>query len=129
MEPLEALRVALRFVKPGGWVLLNTHIWYPMDVTAGGMAYPSLESIIDALRRLEASVLSLDATKLAIQAGDDRTANCVMLGGLFALGEVDVTEENLFRAMKDRWPSHLVEVNQKAYQLGYESVSSGKGET
>jgi len=127
MEPLEALRRALKFLKPGGWVLLNTHPWYPVDVTAGGMEYPSLESIVDALQRLGGKVLTVDATDLALEAGSARSANVVMLGGLLALGELDVTEESLFQAMEDRWSSHLVEVNQRAYQLGYQYAGEHKG--
>jgi indolepyruvate ferredoxin oxidoreductase beta subunit len=128
MEPLEGLRRALKFLKPGGWVLLNTHPWYPVDVTAGGMEYPSLESILDALQRLGGRVFTINATDLALQAGSSRSANVVMLGGLFALGEVDVPEENLFQAMEERWPSRLVEVNRKAYQLGYQYILEHKGQ-
>lgn len=127
MEPLEGLRQALRFLKPGGWVLLNTHPWYPVDVSAGGMQYPRMENIIDALRRLGARVFTMDATDLALQAGSERAANVAMLGGLFALGEVDVTEKSLFQAMEDRWPSQLIEVNRKAYQLGRQYVLERKG--
>lgn len=126
MEPLEALRRALKFLKPGGWVLMNTHPWYPVDVTAGGMEYPSLECIVDALQQLDGHVFTLDATDLALQAGNSRTANVAMLGGLFALGELDITEENLFQAMEEHWPSRLAEVNRKAYQLGYQYVSKRK---
>jgi len=122
MEPLEGLRVALKFLKPGGWVLLNTQPSYPVDVTAGGMRYPSLESVIVAIERLEGHVLTVGATALALEAGSSRSANVVMLGGMFALGEVDITEEKLFRAMEERWPSRLIEINRKAYGLGYEYI-------
>jgi indolepyruvate ferredoxin oxidoreductase beta subunit len=92
------------------------------------MEYPSLESILDALQRLGGRVFTINATDLALQAGSSRSANVVMLGGLFALGEVDIPEENLFQAMEERWPSRLVEVNRKAYQLGYQYVLERKGQ-
>jgi len=122
MEPLESLRVAVRFLKPGGWVLLNTRPWYPVDVAVGRQVYPSVESIVDGLKKLDAHVLTVDATDLALQAGDARAANTVMLGGLFALGVVDISEESLFSAMADRWSSRLVEMNRKAYNLGYQAA-------
>ena len=122
MEPLEGLRRALKYLKPGGWVLLSTRPWYPVDVSAGGMTYPSLDNIVDAIKRLGGRVLTIDATELAIAAGSSRSANVVMLGGLFALRKVDTTEENLFRAMEERWPSRLVGINRKAYKLGYDYV-------
>ncbi len=129
MEPLECLRVAVQYLRPGGWALLNTHPWYPVDVAVGRAQYPSLESILGGLDRLEASVVTLDATELALQAGNARAANTVMLGGLFALGTLDLSEDNLFKAMEERWPDRLVNINHKAYDLGYRAVSESIGET
>jgi indolepyruvate ferredoxin oxidoreductase beta subunit len=129
MEPLEGLRVASRFLKPSGWALINTRPWLPVDVAVGRVEYPAIESIADGLGKLGGSVISLDATELALQAGNARTANTVMLGGLFALGILDLSEANLFAAMEKRWPEHLVQVNRKAYALGFEAVSASLGET
>jgi indolepyruvate ferredoxin oxidoreductase beta subunit len=128
MEPLEGLRVAIKFLKPGGWMLVNTHPWYPVDVTAGGMPYPSMESILDALKRLGAQVFVMDATELALRAGSERSANMVMLGGVLAFGELDTTEKSLFEAMEERWPTRLVQINRKAYALGHEYVLEHKGQ-
>lgn len=123
MEPLEGLRRTVQFLKPGGWVLLNTRAWYPVDVSAGGMKYPSLDSIVQAIRRLGGHVLTFDATELALTAGSSRSANVVMLGGLFALGKTEVSEQSLLQAIEERWPARLVEINRKAYKLGHEHVS------
>lgn len=128
MEPLEGLRVALRFLKPGGWVLLNTRPWLPVDVTVGRAEYPSQERILHAFGRLEASVVTLDATELALRAGNARAANTVMLGGLMSLGLLDLSEEKLFKAMDALWPARIVQVNLEAYRLGYEQVARFLGE-
>jgi indolepyruvate ferredoxin oxidoreductase beta subunit len=127
MEPLEALRVALPFLKPGGWVLLNTRPWYPVDVAVGRVEYPSLDDILDGLSKLEASTVQLEATELALEAGNARAANTVMLGGLFALGLLNLSEQSLFRAMEERWPDRLVDINRKAYALGHQAVSETVG--
>jgi indolepyruvate ferredoxin oxidoreductase beta subunit len=128
MEPLEALRVAVPFLKPGGWVLLNTRPWYPVDVAVGRVEYPSLEDILNGLRRLEASTLQLEATELALEVGNARAANTVMLGGLFALGLLGLSEKSLFQAMEELWPDRLVVINRKAYALGYQAVLETMGE-
>ena len=86
MEPLEGLRVAAQFLKPGGWALINIHPWVPVDVAVGRVEYPPVPRIVEGLEKLGASVISLDATALALQAGNSRAANTVLLGGLFALG-------------------------------------------
>ena len=129
MEPLEGLRVAAQFLKPGGWALINSRPWMPVDVAVGRVEYPAVESIVDGLGKLGASVVSLDATELALEAGNARAANTVMLGGLFALGVLDLSEENLFGAMEERWTERLVKVNRRAYSLGYRTVSASLGET
>jgi len=129
MEPLEGMRVAAQFLKPGGWALINTRPWMPVDVAVGRAEYPPLERIVEGLGRLGASVVSLDATELALEAGNARAANTVMLGGLFALGALALSEENLFRAMEERWTERLVEVNRTAYSLGYQAVSASLGKT
>jgi indolepyruvate ferredoxin oxidoreductase beta subunit len=128
MEPLEGLRVAVRFLKVGGWILFNTHPWYPVDVAVGRARYPNVESIVDGLEQLEARVLTMDATDMALQAGNARAANTAMLGGLFALGVLDISEDSLLDAMAERWPTHLVEVNRRAYSLGYRAVQQFLGE-
>ena len=129
MEPLEALRVANLFLRPGGWVLTNTRPWIPVDVAVGRVEYPPIEGIVAGLGKLGASVVSLDATALATEAGNARAANTVMLGGLFALGILDLFEENLFAAMEERWPERLVEVNRMAYGLGHRAASATLGES
>jgi indolepyruvate ferredoxin oxidoreductase, beta subunit len=128
MEPLEGLRVAAQFLKPGGWALINTRPWMPVDVAVGRVQYPEVGEIVGGLEKLGASVISLDATELAIEAGNARAANTVMLGGLFALGILDLSEANLLEAMQERWNERLVQINKKAYKLGYDAVSSSLGE-
>lgn len=127
MEPLEALRVGVEFLKPGGWTLLNTRPWLPVDVAIGRARYPELQSIVESLGRLGGRVLAFDATELALEAGNARASNTVMLGGLFALGLTAVSEESLFRAMEERWSSRLVALNRVAYDLGYRTVREKMG--
>jgi indolepyruvate ferredoxin oxidoreductase beta subunit len=129
LEPVEGLRVACTYLKPGGWALFNTHPWYPVDVTVGRAKYPSLREITEAMSRLGARLITLDATKLAIQAGDARASNSVILGALFALSILPLEESCLFEAMQDRWPEPLVKINQSAYRLGFEAVKQFTKET
>jgi indolepyruvate ferredoxin oxidoreductase beta subunit len=129
MEPLEGLRVATQFLKPGGWALINSRPWMPVDVAVGRCEYPAADSIEGSLEKLGAIVISLDATELALEAGNARAANTVMLGGLFALGALDLSEESLFRAMEERWAERLVRVNRRAYDLGYQAISGSLGAT
>lgn len=124
LEPLEGLRVATKFLKPGGYALINTHPWYPVDVTVGRVKYPSLDAITGALKNLDAKVITIDATSLAIEAGDSRSLNSVVLGGLIALEVTPITQDGIFKAMQEKWKERLVKINQNAFQLGYDFVKS-----
>jgi indolepyruvate ferredoxin oxidoreductase, beta subunit len=125
MEPLEGFRVALQYLKPKGQVILNTHPWYPQGVTLGSAEYPSMEKILEALNKIEVDTIVLCATEMATKAGNARSANIVMLGALVALAGLEAIEENLFKAMGDRWPDHVQIYNQKAYQLGRQFIREG----
>jgi indolepyruvate ferredoxin oxidoreductase beta subunit len=128
LEPLEALRAAVRFLKPGGWALFNTHRRCPVDVALGRASYTPLERIAEGLRRLGGRVAAVDATRMAAQAGDARAANTVMLGGLSALGVTGISEASLRDAMESRWSGQLASVNRRAYDLGYSAVRECMGE-
>ena len=122
LEPLEGLRVALKFLKPGGWVLVNNHPIYPFDVTIGNMIYPNLDTIKEALKSLGGKVIIVDATRLALQAGSERSVNIVMLGCLFGIGILDLSEGSLFQTMALRWSKQVSEINQRAFELGRQEV-------
>ena len=118
LEPLEALRVGVEYIKPGGWVILNTVPWVPVDVYRGGAIYPSVEEIVAALKQLGAQVVTVNATALAIKAGDARAANSVLLGILFATGLLALDEAKLIEAMHERWSEKVFKLNQEAFALG-----------
>jgi indolepyruvate ferredoxin oxidoreductase beta subunit len=124
LEPLEGLRVGLQFLKPGGSAILNTHPWYPVDVTVGRAKYPSISTIIDAFKRIDANIHCIDATALALEAGDSRAVNSVVLGGLIALDILPIARESIFTAMSERWKEKLVRINEKAFDLGFDHLKS-----
>ncbi len=124
LEPLEGLRIGLRFLKPGGYALFNTRPWFPVDVTVGRVEYPREEKIVDAFQSIQAHVIPIDATSLALDAGDSRSLNSVVLGGLIALEITPITKASIFKAMEERWKEKLVRINQKAFELGFNFVKS-----
>jgi len=124
LEPLEGLRVSVNFLRRGGIAILNTRPWYPVDVNIGVCKYPELEEIESGLSRLGASVYFLDATGIAIEAGNARAANVVMLGALSALGTLPVDDESLISSVKDRVPQKAVDVNLRAFELGRDAMAA-----
>ncbi|MEM3754150.1 MAG: indolepyruvate oxidoreductase subunit beta [Candidatus Bathyarchaeia archaeon] len=122
LEPLEALRVSVKYLSPKAVAIVNTRKWFPVDVNVGRAKYPSLEEIEDSLKKLCNKVIMIDATKIAEEAGSARSLNVVMLGNLAATVELPFSIESLKKAIKERVPKGTEELNLKAFELGYEAL-------
>jgi indolepyruvate ferredoxin oxidoreductase beta subunit len=92
MEPSEALR-NVTFLSKSSVVILNTSIVIPFTVTLGQSKYPSLEAILEKLRKVSSKIIDLDATQLAREAGNLQTTNIVLLGALFGTGRLPIKIE------------------------------------
>lgn len=122
LEPLEGLRNVVKFLAPGGLLLVNPRAWMPVDVNVGRAEYPELESIKGAVGRLGGEVVTVDATSLAQEAGNIRTMNVVMLGALAKTGKLPVRVETLKRAIRENVPKGTEDVNMRAFELGFEAI-------
>ncbi len=120
-EPLEALRASVKFLARGGSVVVNTRIVYPIEVNRGDAKYPPLDKILEALRSIAEEVVTIDATTLAIKAGNPISANIVMLGALAALEKLPFRPEDLREAVRERVPRD-VDINLKAFDLGFQAI-------
>jgi indolepyruvate ferredoxin oxidoreductase beta subunit len=122
LEPLEALRVGVRYLSPQAVAIVNTRKWFPIDVNVGRAKYPSLEEIEDSLKKLCNKVIMVDATRIAEEAGSARSLNVVMLGSLAAAVKLPFKLESLKKAIMGRVPKGTEELNLKAFELGYEAL-------
>ncbi len=115
-ERTEALRYA-HLAKPGAKILVNDMERIPITVSSGLQA-----PILDADQRLAAypGLTLIDANPLAIQAGNLRAANVVLVGALSTFVPFD--EEHWQAAMRERIPAKLLDVNLRAFALGRAAV-------
>jgi indolepyruvate ferredoxin oxidoreductase beta subunit len=123
LEPLETLRVGMKYIAPGGMVIMNIRKYESVDVKTGQAEYPSISDIVSSFEKLNAHVITLDATEIAITAGTAKAMNIVMLGALAACPKNPVPKRILEEVIKDRVPAKTIEVNQKAFELGFNTVS------
>ncbi len=121
VEPSEALR-NIQYLSKSSMVLLNTREVKPFTVYLGSSGYPGLEEILDKLNKASERVITLDATRLAQEAGNLQTTNVVMLGALFGTGLMPIKMETAKEVVKARVPVKAIDVNLKAFDLGYEEV-------
>ena len=115
-EEMEAARYA-KYLKKDGKIVVNTYRIPSMPILSGFRTYP--EHIIESLSR-EVPTMSLDATKIATDLGNPKSANVVLLGALIkAIGMTDIDWKAIIaKAVKPKF----VEVNQKAFDAGFAAV-------
>jgi indolepyruvate ferredoxin oxidoreductase beta subunit len=122
-EPVETLQVAMEFGNPQIRVILNPRPVYPIGVLAGDLAYPPVERILQLLEQHVAKLTTLPATNMAKEAGEIRAMNLVMVGALAATGLLPMKKESYLGALQDQFQGRTLEINQRAFEKGYEAGS------
>lgn len=116
-EPVEALR-QIGEVAPDGVVLVEERRIVPVTVNMPGFSYPD-----DVLERVLASgrdVRIISAWATAVELGEPRAANSVMLGALSVL--LELPEDAWGEAMRLVLKPKAVDVNVRAFEIGRELV-------
>ena len=114
-ELLEAKR-ALPFLKKGGKIIVNSQEIDPMPVIIGACEYP--DSIASDLKAV-ADTTVIDALSLAKAAGNQKAVNVVLIGVMAK--NTDIPYEVWINTIKNTVPEKFLEVNLKAFDLGYNS--------
>ena len=63
LEPLETLRIGVKYIAPGGMIIMNIRKYESVDVKTGQAEYPSISDIVSSFKKLNAHVITLDATE------------------------------------------------------------------
>jgi indolepyruvate ferredoxin oxidoreductase beta subunit len=114
-ERLEAKRYA-HFLKKDGVLIVNDCKIEPMTVVIGAEKYP--ENIIEDLKK-EHNVYSLDAQKIALELGNSKVLNSVVLG--YAAGHIGFDKEKWLDVISSTVPQKTADINKKAFMRGYEA--------
>ena len=113
-EKLEALRYA-HFLKKDGVIIVNDQKIDGMPVVTGVAKYP--EGIIEHLSE-KYKVISVDAQKEALELGNSRVFNVIILG--VAASKMDFEKEQWIEVIKKKVPPKTIDINVKAFERGYE---------
>jgi indolepyruvate ferredoxin oxidoreductase beta subunit len=111
-EQLEAARY-LPYLKKGGVIVTNTQQIDPMPVITGAMEYP--QGLDEAIKAKGATLLSIDALRLAEEAGSSKAVNVVLLGAMAKY--LDIPSEVWLQTIRENVPAKFVELNLKAFTL------------
>ena len=112
-EELEAYRY-LPYLKKGGKIICNSQNIDPMPVIIGAKEYPN--DIVEKIKSKEVNIISVDADKLAFEAGNIKTVNVVLIGVLSK--QTDIPEDVWKSALENTVPAKVIDVNLKAFDLG-----------
>ena len=113
-EKIEAARY-LSNLKTGGCVIVNTQEIDPMPVIIGAAEYPT--DILEELKDKGVDVDAIDALTLADEAGSAKAVNIVLMGRLAK--RFSIPYEKWIEAIKSSVAPKFVEMNLKAFELGY----------
>lgn len=112
-EKMEALRY-LKFLSKDASIILNTEEINPPAVNMGDMPYPG--DIVDFLKNNYPCVVSLNAVELALQAGNAKAANVVLLGAVSKL--IGMEKSVWKKVIKEAFSQKLIKLNLDAFQMG-----------
>ncbi|MFA5292536.1 MAG: indolepyruvate oxidoreductase subunit beta [Phycisphaerae bacterium] len=113
LEQIEALRFS-DYLAPGGVAVVNSQAIIPVTVSSGAAKYPQnvrqkLEDVFDKL-------VFIDAAKIAIEAGNIRAANVVLLGAMS--NHLDLPIDCWLKAIESAVKDKYAELNKKAFYAG-----------
>ena len=121
-EPVETVR-SIRLGNRDTKVLMNLDPVLPGNVAAGFEEYPDVDSLVESVKSQNPNVTTISATSIAIEAGKAVAANAVMIGAAAATPGFPLSKELLKDALLKRVPPKTVELNSKAFDMGYDAIA------
>ncbi len=116
-ERIEALRYA-QYLAPDGLAVVSGQVVVPVTVSTGAATYPA--DAEERLRRTFPRLIYLDAESRAIELGDLRVANTILLGAVST--GLDLPLEAWHDAVATCVPARYKDVNLRAFDLGRTSA-------
>jgi len=133
MEASEALRY-IEYLKEDGIIIMSNRITPSVTETEKvaldkekKTKYLTVEQIVEKLKQVTKNVVLLDSLELALQAGNARTENSVLIGATVACADFPIPAEEVRKAVLALVPPKTVESNSKAFDLGKAAGSTCLG--
>jgi indolepyruvate ferredoxin oxidoreductase, beta subunit len=112
-ELMESYR-SLPLLRPGATVVANDLCIAPPSVLMGQEQYPA--DLSEKIKQLFPDFILVDGQQLAIDAGNARAANTVLLGAVSK--RMNIEEKYWLESIERMVPKKALEVNLKAFQVG-----------
>lgn len=122
-EPAETLR-ALNKCSSKTVVITNLAPIPPFTVSIGKGVYPDLGQLQKLLRTKTRRLVAIDGLALAREAGSPMALNIVLLGALLQTGLLPVSADQVKQALRAKIKPALVDINLKAFDLGFTAAQA-----
>lgn len=122
-EPTDTLRVARDYANQDTLVITESRPNYPLGVLIGEATYPPMEAIESELNKMCGKVQIIEATNLAVEAGNSQAANILLMGALTALPSVPINADDYDRVLEQRFSGKALELNRKVFKIGYDHMN------
>lgn len=116
-ERLEAMRYQ-HFLKKEGVLIINDQRIDPITVVTGAQTYR--ENIMETLKN-QYETYAINAMEEAKKLGNTKVFNVIVLG--MAAKHMDFSKESWMQVIEETVPEKTVEINKKAFLLGFEGAA------
>jgi len=123
LEPLETLRMLLRYGNPEVVCVTNTHPVLTMGALSKKEEYPDSGELKVAIEKLSRSAWFIDATSIALKLGAPIVVNIIMVGALIGSGQLALERMDVENEIKTAFPPKRIELNLKALEMGLSTLS------
>lgn len=121
-EPVETVR-SLQLGNKDTAILMNLDSVLPSMVAAGFDEYPEIDDLVDAVKAVNPHVVTIEATRIAIEAGKAVAANAVMIGAMAAMKDFPLSKQQLLDALVKSVPEKFRDLNVDAFERGYRAIA------
>jgi indolepyruvate ferredoxin oxidoreductase beta subunit len=120
-EKLEGIRWAA-YLRPDGTAIINNHTVPPLSVNLGVEKYPTDAEVMQVFTQRSKNIYLVPASAKAIEVGNAKALNIVMLGCLSAF--MPFTSEAWQDAIKKHLPEKLWKLNMTAFETGRKEIKN-----
>lgn len=119
-EPGEAV-INLKYLRKGGTLILCEQEVKPITASLGQSDYDGKVSL-EYLKNTVEKCYIIDADAICEACGSPKVLNVAVVGALCASGEMDLSLEEVEKALEIKMKPALVEMNKKALHMGAECI-------
>lgn len=111
-EPGEVVRM-LPYLREGGFVAVSTRLVRPVTGPLTGTDYTGLE-MLDYIRSKVRNMITVDADRASADLGSAKVLNVVLLGAAIGSGLLDITRDDVKKAILEKVAPKFHELNLRA---------------